>query len=51
MEEGKKKKRPTQAQIREMEDTIHRQCQELNAWRDNYHRLKNRGFWARVFNK
>ena len=68
----------------DMEETIHRQCVELNEWREKYRKLfeekkaksngvskekfeelkkkkalledevamlRNRGFWARVFNK
>jgi len=34
-----KKQRPTVAQVREMEEVISRQVQELNAWRDKYRAL------------
>ena len=50
MAEGKRK-RPTVGQVREMEDVIHRQCVELNAWRSKYRALVNRGLWARIFNR
>lgn len=33
------RKRPTVGQIREMEETVHRQCVELDAWRDRYREL------------
>lgn len=39
MEEKKGSGRPTAAQIREMEETVHRQCVELDAWRDRYREL------------
>ena len=40
MEEKKTKRvRPTVAQVREMEDVIHRQCVELDAWREKYRTL------------
>lgn len=39
MEEEKKRKRPTVAEMREMEEVIHRQCQELDAWREKYREL------------
>lgn len=42
MEEEKKRRRPTMAEVREMEDVIHRQCQELDAWRDRYRELDAR---------
>lgn len=40
MEEKKKRMRPTKAQMSEMEDVIHRQCVELDAWRDKYRKLE-----------
>ena len=39
MEEKKKRFRPTLAEYREMEDVIHRQCVELDAWREKYDEL------------
>ena len=43
MEEKKTKRvRPTVAQVREMEETVHRQCVELDAWRDKYRELDRR---------
>lgn len=38
--EYKRRTRPTVAQQREMEEVIHRQCIELDAWREKYRCLK-----------
>lgn len=58
MAEKQKRTRPTVVQVREMEETIHRQCQELDAWRDKYRalqkeveKLKRRGLIERILNK
>lgn len=65
MKEKENKRRPTVTQVKEMEETIHRQCEELRAWRSKYHllikekelleaiidHLRSRGFWARVINR
>lgn len=40
MEEKKKRWRPSLTAYREMEETVHRQCMELDAWREKYHTLK-----------
>lgn len=42
MEEEKKRRRPTVADVREMEEVIHRQCQELDAWREKCRELDSR---------
>ena len=39
MEEKKKRFRPTLTAYREQEETIHRQCVELDAWREKYREL------------
>ena len=39
MEEKKKRWRPSLTAYREQEETIHRQCVELDAWRDKYRKL------------
>lgn len=51
MGKEEKRKRPTAAEIKEMEETIHRQCVELDAWREKYRALKERGLWARILNR
>ena len=38
-EEKKKRWRPSLTAYRELEETIHRQCVELDAWRDKYRKL------------
>jgi len=38
-EEKKKRWRPSLTAYRELEETIHRQCVELDAWREKYHEL------------
>lgn len=38
-EEKKKRWRPSLKAYRELEETIHRQCVELDAWREKYHKL------------
>ena len=38
-EEKKKRWRPSLTAYREMEETVHRQCVELDAWREKYHAL------------
>ena len=38
-EEKKKRWRPSLTAYREMEETVHRQCVELDAWRVKYHAL------------
>lgn len=38
-EEKKKRWRPSLTAYREQEETIHRQCVELDAWREKYHKL------------
>lgn len=40
MEEKKKRWRPSLTAYREMEETVHRQCVELDAWRDKYRELE-----------
>lgn len=42
MEEKKKRWRPSLTAYREMEEVVHRQCQELDAWRDKYRQLESR---------
>lgn len=37
--EEKKRWRPSLGEYRELEEVIHRQCDELNAWRDKYREL------------
>ena len=56
--EEKKRWRPSLTAYKEAEDTVHRQCVELDAWREKYRtlfgevkRLRERGLIARVFNK
>ena len=39
MEEKTKRQRPTKAQVTELEEVIHRQCQELDGWREKYREL------------
>ena len=39
MAEKKKRQRPTKAQVEELEEVIHRQCQELDGWREKYREL------------
>lgn len=39
MEETKKRWRPTLTAYREQEEVIHRQCVELDAWREKYREL------------
>ena len=39
MEEKKKRWRPSLTAYREMEETVHRQCVELDAWREKYRAL------------
>lgn len=39
MSEKSKRVRPTVGQVREMEEVVHRQCVELNEWRDAYRGL------------
>jgi len=39
MEEKKKRWRPSLTAYREQEETIHRQCVELDAWREKYRKL------------
>jgi len=38
-EEKKKRWRPSLTAYRELEETIHRQCVELDAWREKYREL------------
>lgn len=39
--EEKKRWRPSLGEYRELEEVIHRQCVELDAWRDKYRELKD----------
>ena len=39
MAEKKKRWRPSLTAYRELEETVHRQCVELDAWRDKYRSL------------
>ena len=57
MEENKRW-RPSLTAYKEAEETVHRQCVELDAWREKYRtlfgevkRLRERNLIARVFNK
>lgn len=36
---------------REASDTISMLVRECDAWREQYHELKNRGLWARILNR
>ena len=36
---------------REASDTVSMLVKECDAWREQYHALKNRGLWARILNK
>ena len=51
METKKKNVRSAKERMIEMEEVIHRQCVELDAWREKYRALRRRGFWARLLNK